>query len=112
LLFSKKDLSFDFFSKISELKIILTSVIFFSSISSIIFNILSVTLLIIIIFSFSKRDLENIFSKKIFVFSKISFSSYFVTVSYLLTHFLSPHFYHKIKSIYFARNLFYLTHEI
>ena len=55
------------------LRIILTSSIFFSSISFLIFNILSVTLLIIIIFTLSKRDLDNIFSKIIFVFSKIIF---------------------------------------
>ena len=59
---SKKDLNFDFFSKISALIIIIKSSRFFVIISSIIFNILSVALLIIIIFSFSKRDLDKIFN--------------------------------------------------
>jgi len=97
LSFSNKDLNFDFFSKLSALRIILTSSIFFESISSIIFNILSVTLLIIIIFSLSKRDLDNILSIKSFIFSRTSLSSYFIISSLFfirifVASFLKPSF--------------------
>ena len=73
--FSKKDLNFDFFSKISELIITVKSLRFFEFKISIIFKILSVALLIIIIFSWSNSDFDKILSIKLFSLSKISFSS-------------------------------------
>ena len=56
-------------------KIIVTSSSFFCCKVSIIFKILSVVLLITINFCDSKRDLDKIFSIKLFSLSKISFSS-------------------------------------
>ena len=75
LSFSKKERSFDFFSKLVAFNIIITSSIILDDNSSNIFNILSVVLLIIIIFSFSKRDFEKIVSKKASLLSKISFQN-------------------------------------
>ena len=57
--FSKKLLSFDFFSRIFADKIIVTSVIFVDIISSIMSLILSVTLEIIISFLLSKKDFDK-----------------------------------------------------
>ena len=62
--FQIKVLSFDFFSKVFAFKIKIKSLIFFSIISSIISLILSVALLIIINFSFSKKDFDKILLKK------------------------------------------------
>ena len=60
LLFSNKDLNFDFLSKFDEFKIIVISSIFFSIISLIISLILSLALEIIISFFSSNNDFVNI----------------------------------------------------
>ena len=75
LSFSKKDLSFDFLSNKSAIIKIFKSSKFLSNISFKTLRILSVALFIIITFSFSNKDFEYKFSKKLFFFSTISFSS-------------------------------------
>jgi len=74
--FSKKFLSFDFFSRTFVDKTIVTSTIFLKVISLIISLILSLTLEIIISFLSSKKDFVKILLKNSFLFSNISFSSY------------------------------------
>ena len=61
MFFSKKDLNFDFLSKVSEFKIIVKSSTSLVSRSAIIFKILSVALLIIMVLASSNKDLEKVF---------------------------------------------------
>ena len=75
LLFSKKFLNFDFLSNCEHSSIIEISFKFFSIISSIVFKILSETLVIIISFLSSKKDLVSKLSLKFSGFCKISLSS-------------------------------------